>query len=998
MSGPRVLTFNFHEPYLCLMAKTRLPLFVGSYDAPPLARAWQTKFRPIPPNVTILPERQWRDELKRGEFQVVIAQNEMNAADVVDAPCAKLVVCHNRRNFLELAMTPENRTAYAALLTRLSHVFTFVFISEMKRASYRLEGEVILPGIDADEYGGYRGEVAAALIVGNAMRARNSMFDVDLQDRILAAAPNRIVGEDPQRPEARPTRDFADLLELYCSHRCLLHITREGFEDGYNLAMLEAMAVGMPIVSWANSTSPLTDGYDGFVSNQEDELRERVVQLLGDRQLANEMGKCARETVREAFPIQRFAERWTEVIQRAADETSTMASGQPGVGRGLNVLLEYTAGPFTTGRYFEAALRESCNVVTMGPRCPESMVRDWGFKDPIPEYRAQDIPIYQSTFYAEALSRAPKGFQPDIFIYVDSGRPALSPGIHQIRCPKMCYLIDTHIDAHSRIEIAKAFDGVFIAQKGQLELFKRAGIQNVAWLPLACSPELYDRKPRERNLDVAYVGSLNDADGRRKGLLDSVRERFPNSFIGKAWPREMADIYSRAKIVVNAAVNRDVNMRVFEAMAGGALLITDEADGLEDMFQDGEHLVVYRRDEDVLGLVRHYLDAKEERERITTAGRDLVLRKHTYAKRAATMLRSLQSKTPNAKLETGGYYASSRPELVPHVPITAQRILDVGCGAGAFGKALKDRGAREVVGIEVVPEAYERARLVLDDAICASIENVELPFSDTYFDCVVCGDVLEHLVDPVAALRKLTRVLRPDGVIVISIPNVRFYAVVNMLAEGRWQYADAGIMDRTHLRFFTKTELIELVSNAGLELKGIGPLSMAPENLLSPPVNGDLTIGRMTLHGVTPQEYEEFRVFQYVIVAIHRKHAPITEASANDIGAILDGAKRAAAEGRDEDSFNRYMKVVEAEFDNAEAISGAVLTAKTTQQLSTLERMLRRYVEFFPANADMSIKHARVLLALGRKDKAIVRLEESLSLFPDHKEARALLEKTVTAQ
>ncbi len=994
MSGPRVLTFNFHEPYLCLMAKMGLPLFVGSYDAPPLARAWQTKFRPVPPNVTILPERQWRDELQHGEFQVVIAQNEMNAADVFDGPCAKIVVCHNRRNFLELAMTPENRAAYGALLDRLREAFTFVFISDSKRKSYGFDGEVILPGIDVDEYGGYRGDVSAALIVGNAMRARNAMFDVDLQDRVRAGLPSRVAGEDPQRSNATPTRDFADLLELYRSHRCLLHVTREEFEDGYNLALLEAMATGIPIVSLANRTSPLTDGEDGFVSGQENVLRERVKLLIDDPGLAVKMGQRARETVREKFPIDRFTARWKQVIQRAADETTRFASGQARAAKQLNVLLEYTAGPFTTGRYFERALRESCNVVTMGPRCPEAMLRQWGFEGPIPEYGEQDVPIDAPMPYADAIRRVPSGFRPDLFVYVDSGRPSLAPGLEQLACPKICYLIDTHIDARSRIEIARAFDGVFIAQKGQLELFRRAGIRHVAWLPLACAPELYDGTPRARDLDVAYVGSLNDADGRRKRLLDSVRERFPNSFIGKAWPREMAEIYSRAKIVVNAAVNRDVNMRVFEAMAGGALLITDEADGLEDMFQDGEHLVVYRRDEDVLGLVQHYLASNAERERIAAAGRDLVLRKHTYARRTATMLRTLESGANNAKLEAGGYYASSRPELVPHVPITAQRILDVGCGAGAFGKALKDRGAREVVGIEVVPDAYERARLVLDDAICASIENIELPFSDAYFDCVVCGDVLEHLVDPVVALRKLTRVLRPDGVIVISIPNVRFYQVVNMLAEGRWQYADSGIMDRTHLRFFTKTELLELVSNAGLELKGIGPLSMAPEHFLAPPVNGDLTIGRMTLHGVTPQEYEEFRVFQYVIIASPRVKTRIDQ---DTVGDVLAEADRAREEGRYGEAFDGYMAAVDNEFDNAAALSGAATIATTPDQLNRLEPELRRFVEFFPANADMSITHARVLLALGRKDLAIARIEETLGLFPDHVEGRALLESAISA-
>lgn len=869
MPEPRILTFNFHEPYLCLMAKTGYRLTVGLYDSPPLARVWQTAFRPVPANIDFLPEAQWRADLKAGRFDVAIAHNETNVLDLLDSPVARLLVCHNRKTFLREAATV--RTGNVAetierLLADLREKVEFIFISESKRDDYGMPGRVIRPGIDLAEYGGYTGEVPEILRVGNMMRDRNLMFDVDMQEGACAGFPNRVAGLDPRIPNARPSESFDDLLQLYRSRRALLHVTRQEYEDGYNLAMLEAMACGMPVVALANRTSPLTHGVDGLIGDSAESLHAHLAALLADADLARTLGARGRETVARAFPMEAFVENWRTAIEEAAAKRTYRARRPAPPPR--QILMQYVASPFTTGRYFESAARKRHRVVTAGIRCPEALLRQWGFTTTPPPYGPHDIDTPLDVSCDWILERLPKDFAPGLYLWIDSGVKMVPANLQRMKCPKACYLIDTHIEPDIRLDIARHFDYTFLAQKAQVDWFRRRGIPNVEWLPLACASDLHDTGEQSRLYDVAYVGSIEgDAHERRPRLLRAIQEHFPNNRIGKFWPHEMATIYARSKIVVNACVNRDVNMRVFEAMASGALLITDEADGLEDLFTDGKHLVVYHRDEDAIGLIEHYLADREARERIAAAGAARVRTRHTYDLRLKAIIDTVAART-ETPIQAAGYYSNVRPEVAQFVPLGAQRLLDVGCGCGNFGSALKrERGLKEVCGIEVVTEAANEARKVLDRVFCADIETVGLPFGDAYFDCITFADVLEHLRDPVAVLRKAARVLADDGVMLMSIPNVRFYQVIAMLAEGGWEYADAGILDRTHLRFFTARSMRTMIEQAGLQLLALQPLSMAAPNDLPCEADGSLRLGRARLTPKDEADLQDLRTYQYMVIA-----------------------------------------------------------------------------------------------------------------------------------
>jgi 2-polyprenyl-3-methyl-5-hydroxy-6-metoxy-1,4-benzoquinol methylase len=156
------------------------------------------------------------------------------------------------------------------------------------------------------------------------------------------------------------------------------------------------------------------------------------------------------------------------------------------------------------------------------------------------------------------------------------------------------------------------------------------------------------------------------------------------------------------------------------------------------------------------------------------------------------------------------YDDTPRLEMLSYVPQNAGKILDVGCHLGAFGRALKDRSNVEVWGIEPNPHTAEIAALQLDRVLNEFLsEDSALP--DQYFDAIVFNDVLEHMPDPWAAIEIAKTKLVNGGHIIASLPNLRHIEnLIHILRQCDFQYETAGIRDRTHLRFFTKTSIPRL--------------------------------------------------------------------------------------------------------------------------------------------------------------------------------------------
>ncbi len=182
------------------------------------------------------------------------------------------------------------------------------------------------------------------------------------------------------------------------------------------------------------------------------------------------------------------------------------------------------------------------------------------------------------------------------------------------------------------------------------------------------------------------------------------------------------------------------------------------------------------------------------------------------------------------------YYQSQRVEMTAFIPPQAKILLDVGCGAGGFGRLLKQqRPALTIWGVEPVEEHAAIARQVLDQVqVGLYPEGLDLP--EAYFDCISFNDVLEHMLDPWQALRRSHDFLKPEGYVVASIPNIRFLPYLFRLAfYGEWEYRDAGILDRTHLRFFTKQSMLKMFADTGyrvLRVEGTHPDNRLKTNLV----------------------------------------------------------------------------------------------------------------------------------------------------------------------
>ena len=152
------------------------------------------------------------------------------------------------------------------------------------------------------------------------------------------------------------------------------------------------------------------------------------------------------------------------------------------------------------------------------------------------------------------------------------------------------------------------------------------------------------------------------------------------------------------------------------------------------------------------------------------------------------------------------------------IPVTAQKVLEIGCAAGGFRLNFPEQV--EYWGVEPVSEAAEQARQKKIKVLCGTYDEVCDQLPAAYFDVVVCNDVIEHVADPEAFIVSLKDKLAPNGVLVGSIPNVRFWGnLINLLVRRDWKYEESGVLDRTHLRFFTAKSFRRLMNNVGYELE-----------------------------------------------------------------------------------------------------------------------------------------------------------------------------------
>ena len=308
----------------------------------------------------------------------------------------------------------------------------------------------------------------------------------------------------------------------------------------------------------------------------------------------------------------------------------------------VNILLSYTHIPVTTAAYLEKAMRRICGVITHGPTASREMLGNWDLLAVENKVRYHQIPLLDGDI-DRVLRKLPTGWNPDVFLFVDTCAFYPLNNLGSLKCVKVCYLIDAHINFDHHLQCAKYFDVVFVAHKPAVETFRERGIKNVFWIPPACDPEIHGRKVNEKLYDVGFVGNLDpESNPERVRLLNELKQRF-NVYSERCFLEEMSKVFSRSKIVFNKSIADGLNMRVFEVLASGSMLLTNEANGsgLQDLFQDRKHLVIYKNENELIELADYYLRNDEEREEIAAEGMKKVLNEHTYGHRAEEMVRIL---------------------------------------------------------------------------------------------------------------------------------------------------------------------------------------------------------------------------------------------------------------------------------------------------------------------------------------------------------------------
>lgn len=336
-----LLTSNWHVPYLHLLAKVPNTIWwVLSFRHNMAGRDWNLSYRPLPPNVRhiVVDHPDAVKMLNLSHIQMVVLHSFSDLELFKDIPVRKVMVFHNSLHTEWRGMPQQEQESRRSQLAQVCKELMIhpVFISPWKAQTWGFPGMVILPGIDTDTDfpGGYSGRTASLLRVCSNFAFRDFMNGKNLSDQIVRGMPSAVLGEgngeECQNTNMTPdgksltqvgiTRSMEQMKQAFRDHRTLIATNIPAYEDGWNLSILEAMAQGMPIVSSYHPRSPIVDGHNGFMSDQADHLRGKCMEMLRDRDMCQELGQKARETVQREFPLHKFLSAWSYLIAIATQQ------------------------------------------------------------------------------------------------------------------------------------------------------------------------------------------------------------------------------------------------------------------------------------------------------------------------------------------------------------------------------------------------------------------------------------------------------------------------------------------------------------------------------------------------------------------------------------------------------------------------------------------------------------------------------------------------------
>jgi len=323
----RLLVFDCHEAWVYQLRLLGIPMdvIVGLRGRP--KNDWDESMRPVPPNARLV---RLDDVIRKsGQYHCIIAHNLTDLLDVKSLSGPRLLVLHES---LDGAILEQRATVPANELTRAVTSFTqltnthVVAVSKFKGKSWGICGDVVTASADPEDYPAWRGDLARGLRVANHILRRPRVLMWEFHKQAFGDLPVTLVGHNPEINGVQAASSWTALKDILSHHRFYIHTADPQLEDGYNMATLEAMAAGLPVLGNVHPTSPVISGINGFLSNDPTELRTWAIALLANRELAAQMGAAARETVSKHFSPSRFAEQFGRSVAAARNKVSRPAA------------------------------------------------------------------------------------------------------------------------------------------------------------------------------------------------------------------------------------------------------------------------------------------------------------------------------------------------------------------------------------------------------------------------------------------------------------------------------------------------------------------------------------------------------------------------------------------------------------------------------------------------------------------------------------------------
>jgi len=317
-SQKTLLVFNCHEPWVYQLGVLgyKLDIIIGLKGRHTLG--WDKQMRPPPANSRLINLDQALRS--RTDYYCIITHNLTDLLDVRSRPEPRLIVLHSS---LEGRIQEEGCKIDPQKAKKMLHQYLkligghAVATSMFKGESWDFTEDIVYFGINVDDYLQYSGEKAAGLRICNFIDSRRKILLWDLHEKAFSGIPVRIVGHNPNMLGVKAAKNWDDLKSILQSHRFYIHTADPRFEAGLNMAMAEAMAAGLPIISNRHPTSPIKHGVSGFLSDKPKELRNYAKMFLEDRKLAALMGQQARKTIIQRFSLDRFKTAFLQSIEIA---------------------------------------------------------------------------------------------------------------------------------------------------------------------------------------------------------------------------------------------------------------------------------------------------------------------------------------------------------------------------------------------------------------------------------------------------------------------------------------------------------------------------------------------------------------------------------------------------------------------------------------------------------------------------------------------------------